>query len=259
MTEAADLDSIRSRRKALTALFPCAVWRERDGQHEMLEASLHVAKASDLMGYMWYHIEPFVSTLLHEDSHGSLKLAAILASPHLPWDQFTNSEKSIHLWAAAVSAVPYTNHIGQSVIDTLLRIAYEPLLQPHIPVGVWSWLNKRPSLSPVCRGRYLGSSPDVLHIVRALGDLEILKSYLLLIWSEWDHLRGPSEMAISIREDFSGIEMGYHREDLLRHLDHVLGQLDMGLEHLRKRKESLVEDDVQQMKVQYGELRDQSQ
>jgi len=257
MVEAADQGSICSRRKAISALFPYAVRQERDGKHEMLDAFLHVAEASDLRGYMWCRIEPFISALLHEERHGSPKLAAILASPHLPWDQFTNSENSIHLWAAAASAVPYTNHIGQSVIDTLLRIACEPPLQPHIPVGVWSWLNKRPSLSPVCRGRYLGSSPDVLQIVRALGDIEILTSYLLLVWSEWDHLQGPNEMAISIREDFRGTQMARHREDLLRHLDHVLGQLDLGLEHLRQSKESLVEDDVQQMKVQYGELRDQ--
>jgi len=254
MTEAADLGSIRSRRKALSALFPYAVWQEQDGQHEMLDAFLRVAEASDLRGYMWYHIEPFISALLHEEGYGSPKLAAILTSPHLPWDQFTNSENLIHLWAATASEVP-NNDTGRDMVDTLLQIACDPRLQPHIPVGMWSRLNKRPSLAPVCRGRYLGSFPEVLQIVRALGDIEILKSYLLLVWSEWDHLRGPNEMAISIREDFSGIHMGRHREDLLRHLDHVLGQLDLGLEHLRQRKESLVEGDVQRMKVQYGELR----
>ena len=33
-------------------------------------------------------------------------------------------------------------------------------------------------------------------------------------------------MQISIQEDFGGIGMGYHRVDLIKRLDHVLGQLN---------------------------------
>jgi len=35
-------------------------------------------------------------------------------------------------------------------------------------------------------------------------------------------------MCASIREDFNGIGMGQHREELGNRLDHVLGQLDRG-------------------------------
>jgi hypothetical protein len=65
----------------------------------------------------------------------------------------------------------------------------------------------QPSLPPECSGRSRGSSADVVRQIRGLGDIEILKSYLLLVWSEWDHVGdeqsgGLAEMQISIREDF---------------------------------------------------------
>jgi len=62
-------------------------------------------------------------------------------------------------------------------------------------------------------------------------------------------------MCTSIREEFSGIRMGQHREDLLQQLDHILGQLDLGLCHLQQYKQSLNEASIQQMKEQYGELK----
>jgi hypothetical protein len=89
-------------------------------------------------------------------------------------------------WAVAASAVPYTEEAGQSVVDILLHIASVDSLRPHIPTGIWTWLNKRPSLPPKCVGRSRGSSGDVVRQVRALRDTEILKSYLLLVLSEWD-------------------------------------------------------------------------
>ena len=91
---------------------------------------------------------------------------------------------------------------------------------------------------PDCLGQRRGSSGDVVHQVQALGDVEILKSYLLLVWSEWDYIDnqqsgGLTKMLITLREDFSGIWMWCHQQDLIEWLDHILGQLDRGLNHLQ--------------------------
>ena len=203
---------------------------------------------------MWRRVEPFVITLLSEESHVSPKRAVILTSPHLPWVEFTSGERLTKLWAGAAPAVPYTDEVGQTVVDTLLQIASDDTLRPHIPDGMWSWLNKPRSLPPVCWGRYCGNHTDTIKIVRALGDIGTLKSYLLLALSEWDYpdLHGT---CVSIREDFSGIGMGHHREDLLRHLDRVLGELDLGLEHLLPHNMNIRMHRVQRTKEQYEELK----
>jgi hypothetical protein len=78
---------------------------------------------------------------------------------------------------------------------------------------------------------------DVVLHVRELKDIEILKSYFLLIWSEWRSPalnRPSSEMKISIRDDFGGIGAEHHRKELVDRLDHILGQLDQGLGHFRR-------------------------
>ena len=64
--------------------------------------------------------------------------------------------------------------------------------------------------------------------VRQLKDITVIKSYLLLLWSERWPLRpdGFSEIHASVCEDFSGIGMGYDRMDLIRMLDRFLEQLD---------------------------------
>lgn len=99
---------------------------------------------------------------------------------------------------------PYSEEVGRSVIDALLQIASEDSLRPHIPVGVWVWLKRQPYLPPVCAGWYLGTSSDIVHHIRGLGDIEILKSYFLLVWSEWDYPDedGFAETQVSIKEDF---------------------------------------------------------
>jgi len=267
-------DSIRSKCKAVTALFPYAVWRGRDGQRGLLGTLFQLfgamvwqgqdevaslfslrAMASDRRAFMWHCVEPLVAVLLNEESPISLKQAAILASPYLPWKDFTNNEHLLQLWAMAAPEVPYTNDIGQSVVDTLLWIANDASPRLHIPVGMWSWLNKRPSLPPVCLGRFYGFTQDAMRAVRTLKDVEILKSYLLLIWSEWDEpwWVGFSEMCALLREDFGGIGMGHHREDLLRRLDYVLGRLDLGPEHLHPK---LTAHLIWCLRKRYEKLRD---
>ena len=254
MTDATDSKKIRSKRKAITAFFPYAVIQERDGECDMFRLFLNTARASHQWKFMWHRIEPVVAPLLNEKSNASLKLAVILVSPHLPWTRFTNGEHLTQLWTAAASEIPYTDEVGQTVVDTLLQIASDDSLRPHIPDSMWPWLNRPSSLPPVCWGRYCGNHADTIKTIRALGDIETLKSYLLLVLSEWDcpDLHGTRT---SIREDFSGTGMGRHREDLLQRLDHVLGQLGLGLEHLRQHNLNLNEHRIRQTKERCEELK----
>jgi len=266
MVKATDERSIHRKRKAITTY---AVWWYRDGQQGLLDILFRLFRVPwehrkpwgpDLFlrsqpAFIWCHIEPLVATALSEESLVSLKHDMLLASPYLPWKQFKNHTHLIQLWAAVASIVPYTNDIGQSVVDTLLQIADDPSLQPHMPADMWSWLKKRPSLPPVCSGCIHGSTRRVVRVVRALGDIEILQSYLLLIWSEWNNPQWDAvkEMCASLQEDFSGIGMGNYRQDLLRRLDYVLGQLDLGPEHIHPAFDTLI---VRRMKEKYRMLRE---
>jgi len=259
MIEAANPHTISSRRKAITALFPHAVWQEQNGQNEMFNTLLNAARASEEPRFLWCWIIPLFTTLLDKGSPVSQKQVAILASPHLLWwGGFASGKQMIQLWAVAALVIPYSDELGTSVVDTLLRIASNDTLGPHIPTRMWLWLNRQPSLPPVCAGRYFGSVWGVVRAVRALSNFKILKSYLLLIWSEWDYLYhdGHGEMCTLIRENFSGVWMGRHRKELLEHLDHILGQLDLGLDHLQQHKPSLKKGSIKRMKKQYGKLKE---
>ena len=219
-----------------------------------------VCASKDEWGFMWSRIKPLVVTLLGECSHVSLKQDAILVSPHLPWRSwnFADDKHLVQLWAAAALAVPSADGINQSIVDTLLQIASNGTLRPHIPIGVWSLLNKRSSLPPICYGRNMGSRRKVAQTIRALGDAETLTSYLLLVWSEWDWIYEDARdaMSASIREDLSGIGMGHHREELLHHLDQIFGQLDLGLRHLQRHKPNLNMFHIWMAREHYGMFRE---
>ena len=109
----------------------------------------------------------------------------------------------------------------------MLQIASIDDLRPHIPIDLWAWLKKEPSLPPICLGRSRGAERNVIRHVRGLGDPDLLKSYFLLVWSEWDTLSesGLEEMKDSIAEDLGGIFMQHHRWDLTRRLYFVFGAL----------------------------------
>ena len=62
-------------------------------------------------------------------------------------------------------------------------------------------------------------------------------------------------MCASIKEDFSGIRMVDRRKDLLRRLDRILGQLELGLEPVRRHEQGLGEDDIRSMKDHYERLK----
>jgi len=252
-----DRDTLRRNRKAITAVFPYAVWQERYRQHpETFNVFLHAADALGSSGFLWHCVQPFVKTLLNDASNVSLKRTAMLVSSCIPWHR-QDSQGLVQAWVATASAIPKEEEVAPSVVNTLLQIAYKKLLPSGNHGDVWSWLTLRPSLPPICRGRYLGSHPRVMQQVRRLKDIEILKSYLLVIWSEWDSLydSGFPTMCEWIREGFSGVEANSHRTELAQRLDDVIRELDKGLAYLQRDKPYLREGDLQERKGQYEELR----
>ena len=223
----------------------------------MIDAILRVTSKSTSGGFTWHCIGPYTITLFDESSPPHLNQAIILVSPCLGWGSWLYTQNVVARWVAAVLATPYSEHVGQSVVDALLQIAHINFLRPHIPVDLWAWLKKRPPLPPVCQGRSLGTTSAVVRHIQRLEDVEILKSYFLLVWSEWDLLRhGSTAMMVAIKEEFSGIAMQHHREDLIARLDHVLWRLDQGLEHFKQHKPRINEGHIQYQKKQYGELKE---
>ena len=258
---ASDLDTDStswSKRKAISALFPYAIRLARGGQQEMLDAICRVASKSTRGGFMWHCIGLYATTLFDESSPPCLNQAIALASPLVDWDDGSYTEDAVARWAAAALATPYSEEVGRSVINALLQIASVDFLQSHIPIDIWVWLNRRPSLPPVCRGRSRASSSGACSHIRGLGDIEILKSFFLLVWSEWSFLEfaGLAEMELTIREDFGGVGMWHHREPLVERLDYILGQLDRGLEYFKHHKPTLREGTIRLMKEQYAELKE---
>lgn len=131
-------------------------------------------------------------------------------------------------WIAAASTLPYTDDVGESVVDTLLQMAFQDGLRSHIPVEAWSWLKKRPVLRPDCQGLKFGASLEVFEAVREVGDLELITSYLFVVWSKWSHShpKGFTAALEFIRSGLRGIEgAGYHA-DLIQRLDDVLSQIN---------------------------------
>ena len=257
MTDAENYRLLRSRHKAITALLPYAVREERDGRPEMFDAFLHAARAARLRNFVWKRVKEIVATLISEAS----PRAIVLASPYFNVYQLTAGSKVdfIREWAQSTSVVPHTEEVGQSVVDVLLQLGSNGALTPYIPSGVWSWLKERPYLSPICWGCYFGTRDHVVKTVRALNDVEVLKSYFLLLWSEWGPLQdtsGFSKMCTSLREDFCGAEMSHHRTELLRRLDHILGQLGLGLERLKQENPHLDREDLRRMKRRYRKLKE---
>ena len=272
LADARDQDTLRRKRKAITALFPYAVWQERDKQHAILDVFLHATKTSQSDEFLWHRVKPFVNTLFNGASDVSLKRAVMLVSPYVPWDKWNFGDNLIRAWVAIASTIPKDKEVAPSVVDALLQIASLGLLPSYNYGDVWSWLTLRPSLPSICKGRRIGSDSDVVRAVRELKDIDIFKSYLLLVWSEWDSPwsewgsprsewgppRSPGFLMMCewIREELSGIEMNHHRAVLVQRLDHVLGQLDKGLEYPRHDRPELDEEGLQERKDQYERLRE---
>ena len=220
---------IFSKRKAINTMFPYAIFLEQNGNRQMIDAILHAASISDsdfdnLGKFMWHHVVLYNSRLFEKQSPTSLNRVIALISPYMPWETTLNNKIAVARWAAAASAIPYTPGVGQNVVNALLQIASIDFLRPHIPIEIWEGLKRRPSLPPIyCGMRWAGDTNVIAH-VRRLGDIDILKSYFLLIWAEKCHFNSDfvSEMQDSIKADFGGSGMEHHRRDLIERLDHVI-------------------------------------
>ena len=93
-------------------------------------------------------------------------IALALSTPTV-WFQDVEllEENMVAMLATVASAAPYIEEVGRSVVDTLLQVASIGFLRPYIPIELWAWLRKRPSLPPRCFGRIRGSAPDVVRYV----------------------------------------------------------------------------------------------
>ena len=134
----------------------------------------------------------------------------------------------MELWLAAASVVPYTDNIGQSVVDTLLQMASNYKLRSHIPVTAWHWLRRQPVLGPDCQGLKCGATLSaVVFMIRNLQDVGLITSYLLVVWSEWSDLDdlGCRWILRLIRGELCGAGAAGHRADLIKRLDYILSQL----------------------------------
>ncbi|KAF9644473.1 hypothetical protein BDM02DRAFT_946390 [Thelephora ganbajun] len=136
----------------------------------------------------------------------------------------------MQLWITAASTLPYTDDIGRSVVDALLKMAYHNKLLPHIPVLAWDWLKERPVFPSSCWGLKWGAYSGVVQMVRKLRDFELVASYLFVVWSGWTdlHPKACLTMMALIREELCGIgEAAGYRADLIQRLDYVLSQSDL--------------------------------
>lgn len=133
----------------------------------------------------------------------------------------------MQLWLKTVSVLPYTDNVGQGVVDTLLQMASNHKLQSHIPPLAWDWLKRQPVLGPDSQGLKYGILSTVVSQIQSLQDVGLITSYLFVIWSEWSDLDelGCRWMLHLIREELGGIRAAGYRVNLIQRLDHVLSQL----------------------------------
>ena len=253
----ADL-AIRSKRKAISSLLPYAVRLAQNEQRRMIDAILHVASYQKCWRFTWRRIGPYITTLFDESSPPYLNQVITLVAPSVHWGNGKYTQNAVARWRAAVLATPYSEVVGQNVVDALLQVAYEDTLRLEIPIDIWAWLKRRPSLPPVSWGRVSRTASVVVRHIRELGDIEILKSYFLLVWSEWGNLHpdGFAEMKIAIKEEFSGIAKRHHRKDLTERLDYILGRLDQEAEHFKQYTQRIDDLVIELMKEQYGQLKE---
>ena len=242
---------------AIATLFPYAVRLEQSGKPEMADAIFRLFGAYEEAELRWSHIQTHIASFFYKSIPPSLNRVIILTLPYIGRDVYADPRTVVSRWIAAASAVPYSE-VDQNMTEALLMVSYDESMRPHIPVNVWAWLNKRSFLPPTSRGRSLASRDHVVRHIRKLGDIEILKSYFLLVWSEWEsnYENCVMETEMSIREDFSGIGMQGHRGDLIRRLDFIHGELDRGFAHFSQHQQQINGDTIQMREKQYRRLKD---
>jgi hypothetical protein len=92
MVEAADQDQILSKRKVVSALLPYAIYLGRDGQPEMFDAILRVARAQIIGDSCGIAFTRYIISLFDRPSSPSLDRAIVLTSPYLFWNTLCEKE-----------------------------------------------------------------------------------------------------------------------------------------------------------------------
>ena len=231
-----------------------------DGDTRLVdEILLVISHTSQGSSWVRRHISPFICQMLSTWDSDVRVRTAVHALSYVEDAWFHNADKStfVNLWMMAASYLEYTPETGQSVVEVLLRMACVYHWRPHITKEAWRWLKRRPELPPVCRARSLCCNDlGAISKVESLKDIEILKGYLIVVWSEWDWL-APwvcSYMCAVIRKRFRGERKKGHREELRDRLLHIQKQLDLGLDHLRSQGSEMPGDYLQPTKEAYEAL-----
>jgi len=215
--------------RVISVLFPYAISLEQGGEQGIVDALSCIAKATRPYQFMWYPVKPFIAAMFNKPDPPSLNWVLGLISPHLPWHNGPHDGNMVARQVAAIPAALNSEKVHWSVADELLHIAFIHCLQPEIP-------NDFPERPGEIR-------EDIICQVRALGDLGVLRSYLLLVWSKWGlidgHCGGLAEMQASIQEEFN--EIGVDRQYLIKHLEYVLKCLKYhnGLQQTQQEKQAM--------------------
>ena len=242
--------------KATIAFLQYAARQEEDSTGELLP-SCRILAAFSLISYWILTTGPQRLEVVLPVSFEYAILAAFKYGPRFSRDT-SDISGMMQLWMKAASAVPYTDDVCGSVVVGLLNMASSDELSSHIPLVFWSWLNKRPVLPPECIALLPEVTESVVQTIHRLGDVELIASYLYIIWSEKRRPWGQYVMDRLIREELGGIEAAGYRIDLIRRLDHVLLRLDRGQGDLRakegyeKLRRELLEVDEKATKILTG-------
>ena len=190
----------------------------------MFDAILHLAKVD--FRILGIPVSLLDSIELEPFAYASPRVI-ILATPYLDLEHasLSRAKNLIPKWVATISVAPRTEEVARDVVNALLQIAANPDLRPLIPSDVWLWLNERPFLPSESRGRLMGGCHDIFRTVRGLNNIEVLTSYLTMVWPKY-YRGGFAEMQMSVREDFNGIGAGCHRAELIQRVDGFLGGSD---------------------------------
>ena len=255
-----DLSKEVSKLKATIAFLPYAARQEENGLGKSSNTSFRPARFSS--PFLLFLVAQFLEVVLPI----SLKYAVLDAFRHQRWFLYHTSDigTMMQLWTTAIFVLPRTTSVSRGVVDTLLRMAYDDELRPHIPVVAWDWLKERPILDDECWGLRLEIKHPVIQAVRELRDPELITSYLAIVWSERTDFddRICRVMFGLIVEELSGIGAIGYRADLIKRLDDVLSQLnsEYAVDFWRKRRygelmQALLVVDAQTMKILTGTSR----
>ena len=226
--------------EAVCALAPYAILLEKNGRQDMANAIMHIVCGSR-HHYFMSSVQPHITTLLGKPNSPFRNWLIALVASYVNWEGEDRGADTVTAWAAAVSTVPDTEVVIQSVVDTLIRITNIDLLRPHIPIGIWVWMKKLQSLPVVYWPPYITTTSEAIRHVRGLGDFETIRLYFLAVFASYQRTSTDvlDEVEILIRGDFGGIGMWDHREDLLNRLDSILESKvghSEGLKRCRKLK-----------------------